>query len=663
MGRLCADKSAVGAINRPLHVSPHNFIHPHNRVPRSIGNLRADESEVGAINWPLHLYPDPQQRAGQPSAGMGAINRPLHVSLNGFVQGQKHVRNEGTFLIAALWLKFLALAILCILLLVACGSSGGGVRVTNKQVTEKEYSGYAGQVGSSTDTLAVSSAASSSVPASKAPAAILRVPERFPSIQAAVNAAKPYDMISIAPGIYYESVTVHTPHLTIRGRDRNTVILDGDFRLANGIEVLANDVVIENMTARHFVGNGFLWSGVTGYRASYVTAYANGDYGIFAYGSVEGQFDHDLAAGQPDSGFYIGYCHPCHAVITSVISENNALGYSGTNSGGDLIIENSIWRDNMSGIAPNTLDSEPNPPEADTTIINNLVENNNNFDAPAEALEYPTIGNGIVVTGGNNNRILNNRINGHIYYGILIVSNIDKHFWEPGGNVVENNVVTNSGVADLALAALSAGNNCFSNNQVARTVPPFLQFTHACGSFFAHGGGGDPSVAPILLSHFMQANLGRYKARDWKTVPAPSPQPGMPDPGSNPQGIFTTTEGQQFPMTLAPTSISPGLTLAGLGLSTPFFEIILGFYMYYLPLALYAAWVSVATWDIVRRSEMKGGARIGWLAVVYLIPVLGPIAYYLLGRSMIPRATRIALVIGAPIAYLAISALLLFFIS
>ena len=538
------------------------------------------------------------------------------------------------------WPGLIALALLCMLLLTACAGSDPSVQGSSVSVNN----GTVGQPG-------------------KAPSAILRVPEDYPTIQAAVNAAKPYALISIARGIYHEVVTVRTAHLTIRGRDRNGVILDGNFKLTNGFEVLADNVVLENMTARHFQANGFYWMGVKGFRASYLTAYANGDYGVYAYGSNTGQFDHDLAVGQPDSGFYIGYCHPCNAIITNVISEDNALGYSGTNAGGNLVIRDSIWRNNMSGIAPNTLDSEPDPPEADTTIINNLVENNNNFDAPSKALEYPSIGNGIVIGGGNNNHILNNRINGHIYYGILILPNIDQHFWQPSGNVTENNIITHSGVADLALSALSAGNNCFSDNKVARTSPPFLQFTHACGSLSARGGGGDPSVATVLLDHFMQANLGRYRVRDWKKVPAPVPQPGMPDPTIDPQGIFTTIDGRPLDMTVAATSISPGITLGGLGLATPFFEVILGFYMYYLPLALYAAWISVATWDIVRRGEMKGGTRIGWLAVVYFIPVLGPLAYYLFGKSEIPRLTRFALAIGAPIVYLIISVLLLLFIS
>jgi plastocyanin len=502
------------------------------------------------------------------------------------------------------------------------------------------------------------------------PHAILRVPEQFSTIQAAVNAAVAGDLVSIGPsnsldGTYHEAVRVNTPGITIRGRDRNKVILDGQYKLGDGFEVLANNVVIENMTARHFVGNGFYWTGVKGYRGSYLTAYNNGDYGIYSYSATDGQFDNSLAAGHPDSGFYIGACHPCNALITNVISEDNALGFSGTNAGGNLVISNSVWRNNMSGIDPNTLDSEPNPPQDGDTIINNLVENNNNFDAPAKVLEYPAIGNGIVLGGGNNNLVEGNRISGHKYYGIMVISNIDKNFWQPSGNSVKNNVITNSGVADLALASLSAGNNCFSGNTVSRTVPPFLQITHACDSIFARAGAGDLSSVVVLLDHFMQSNLGRFQARDWKAASPPTDviQPGMPDFTIDPQGIHTITEGTPIDMTPAPTTISPSITIGGLGLANPVLESILGFYMYLLPLSLYAVWLSIATWDLVRRSDMKSGARIGWMAIVYLIPILGPLAYYLFGRSEIPRSARLTIAFGIPITFLAISVLLLFTIS
>lgn len=113
----------------------------------------------------------------------------------------------------------------------------------------------------------------------------------------------------------------------------------------------------------------------------------------------------------------------------------------------------------------------------------------------------------------------------------------------------------------------------------------------------------------------------------------------------------------------APTTISPSITIGGSGFAYPVLELIPGFYMYLLPLSLYVVWLSLATWDLVRRSDIKSGARIGWLAIVYLIPVLGPLAYYLFGRSEIPRGARLTIAFGISITFLAISVLLLFTIS
>ena len=56
-------------------------------------------------------------------------------------------------------------------------------------------------------------------------------------------------------------MVVTTPYLTIRGMDRNDTILEGDFELANGIHVIeADGVAVENLTARHYLLNGFYWS-------------------------------------------------------------------------------------------------------------------------------------------------------------------------------------------------------------------------------------------------------------------------------------------------------------------------------------------------------------------------------------------------------------------
>jgi hypothetical protein len=300
-----------------------------------------------------------------------------------------------------------------------------------------EYHGAPGGFGMA-GTVLVGAAPTAEDPEPVAPPApgtgrTIAVPRDHPTIQAAVDAARPGDLILVAPGVYPEAVRVTTPYLTIRGLDRNRVILEGDFERPNGIHVLdADGVTVENLTARHYLLNGFYWIGVDGYRGSFLTAYNNGDYGLYAFDSVRGQFDHSYASGHPDSGFYIGQCDPCHALVTDVLAENNALGWSGTNASGDLVLANSEWRNNMAGIVPNTLDSEALPPQRAQTIVGNWVHDNNNRAAPALPGTYPAFGTGIALAGGVDNVVLRNLVENHERYGIVTFPNLDRNFWIPG---------------------------------------------------------------------------------------------------------------------------------------------------------------------------------------------------------------------------------------
>ncbi len=250
----------------------------------------------------------------------------------------------------------------------------------------------------------------------------IRVPKDHDTIQEAVCAAHIGDLVLVSPGIYREAVDVTTPYITIRGTNRNTVILDGGFKRENGVRVLGTDgVVVENMTARNFVSNGFFWTGSDYFRGSYLTAYRNGDYAIYAFDAYHGQFDHSYGGGSPDAGFYVGECFRCDTVIDHVVSENNGLGYSGTNSGGDLYILNSTFRNNRAGIVPNTGSYELCYPERESTIVGNLVYSNNNAEAPAIDIALLANGNGILVPGGVRNVIERNRVWDHQRTGIGLV--------------------------------------------------------------------------------------------------------------------------------------------------------------------------------------------------------------------------------------------------
>ena len=391
----------------------------------------------------------------------------------------------------------------------------------------------------------------------------------------------------------------------------------------------------------------------------YLTAYDNGDYGIYARTSRCGQFDHSYASGSPDSGFYIGECFPCDAVISHVVSERNALGYSGTNAGGNLIIRDSIWRYNGAGIAPNSLDTEKLAPQHGTTILNNLVTDNGNEGAPSFPLERPLLGAGIALPGGNLNYVAHNTVARNSAYGILVVGNIDRNFWLASGNVVVDNQVSASGIADLALAAPAGGDNCFSGNTGTRTLPPLLQVTHACGSPLARAGGGDPSITLRLLGAVNFVTGPNFHAPDYKTMPAPPNQDNMPNISAAPAAALT----EALPQTISglpaavPTGDASMLTPLGLN-GFSIVQILLSFYANFLPFALYAAWLAIALWDIATQEKTSGRARTGWALAVLAIPLLGPIAYYIVGGSALSRRFRLALLVGAPAIYLVLAVII-----
>jgi hypothetical protein len=404
--------------------------------------------------------------------------------------------------------------------------------------------------------------------------ATLSVPGDHDTIQAAVDAARPGDLILIEPGVYEEAVSVETDELTIRGTDRNEVILDGGFELDNGIRVVdASGVAIENMTARNYTYNGFFWTGVEGYRGSFLTTYRTGDYGIYAFDSVKGLIEHSYASGSPDAGVYIGQCYPCDAVIDDVVSEHNGLGYSGTNAGGDLYIVNSTFRYNRAGIVPNSGSYELCYPERETTIVGNLVYDNNQADSPAIDVALTAMGNGILPAGGVANVIERNRVWDHDVTGIGLVpfpeegandvvpppehddrpcseakgqptadpADIpDTVLWHPRDNRVVGNVVEDSRLADIAVGTLgdvSGLGNCFSDNEHATSAPVDLEALAPCDGA---GSGGDWAAGALDFGPFLAE---KPPSGDYKTSPVPADQENMPDAETAPARPATDAPG------------------------------------------------------------------------------------------------------------------------
>lgn len=123
----------------------------------------------------------------------------------------------------------------------------------------------------------------------------IRVPDDVPTLQLAIGRAAPGDTIVLAAGTYPGgNVVPPDKHdITIRGVDRNDVVLDGADRRRNGIVVHADGVAILNLSAHNFMRNGLYWEGADRFRASYVTIWNVGGYGIYAEDSEQGVLDND----------------------------------------------------------------------------------------------------------------------------------------------------------------------------------------------------------------------------------------------------------------------------------------------------------------------------------------------------------------------------------
>lgn len=493
------------------------------------------------------------------------------------------------------------------------------------------------------------------------------VPGDYPTIQAAVDAAEPGDLVLIEEGTYRESVDVRTPGVTIRGVDRNEVIIDGEFERANGIQALFTDgVVVENLTTMNHTLNGVFWSGVRGYRSSYVTAINNGDYGIYAFDSGDGLFEHSYASGSPDASFYIGQCKPCDAVITDSIGEYSGLGYSGSNASNGIYVVNNVFRYNGTGASPNSLDGELLPPAEGAVVAGNLFHDNGYGDFPHKTAQWATQGMGVALSGTVDSLIVNNRIFNHPLSGIQVFPMVDDNVYMPERNTVTGNVVKGSGLGDLTLAGMAGSGNCFAGNDIGWTMPAALQVQQPC----------DGLRFPALWQlGALSAQFGRLIERNlelapdvfYGDMPHPPDQPQMPGGDDAPVipavNVFADAKPDldsiavpDMPSDLEVTQ-QKGFNIMGVTFASTIGAFI-GLYAYVLPLVLYAAWVVIAVWEIItRRDDLGRGAGIGWILIILVVPFLGVIAYYIFGKSQIPAAYRWVLLAGGMGAYLVFLAL------
>jgi hypothetical protein len=327
----------------------------------------------------------------------------------------------------------------------------------------------------------------------------------YTTVAAAVAAAQPGDWILVAPGDYHEQmdhapggeqpsggagVELNKADLHLRGMDRNQVVVDGtkpgapqcsnkagDQDLGpldsssqpsgrNGVEAFkVSGVTIENLTVCNFLtgdqgaGNQIWWNGGDGtgtinmgsYSGAYLSATTTyfetgqpqGEYGIFvSNANGPGLIDHTYASNMADSDYYVGACPDCNVTLDDAHAQNSALGYSGTNSGGHLVIQNSEFDHNKTGVSTNSQNNDDAPSPQDGAcppgltgptgtsscwlFTKNDVHDNNNPTTPSSgSADLGPPGTGIVVGGGRNDIIEGNTFTNNGSWAVLTVPFID----------------------------------------------------------------------------------------------------------------------------------------------------------------------------------------------------------------------------------------------
>ena len=325
------------------------------------------------------------------------------------------------------------------------------------------------------------------------------------TIQAAVDAADPGDIIVVPPGTYQESVLVTTDELTIQGS--SAAILDAS-GFPDGIHVGADGWVmgpddvptcppiavrhftLRGLTIRNADQNGVFLSGVEGYTLTHGTYLDNGDYGLFPECSHQGSIAFNTVHGGADACIYVG--NDVGASITDNHATGCTLGIEIENSR-DLVVRRNRVTDNTAGLLAIVNPLLPRPTTENLLIEQNVIVRNNrpNQSVEPELAMIPS-GTGMLNVGSDMLIIRGNVVADHDTFGLVIAQNpraaedprIEPH---PDGNQVQRNVVLGNGRhpvdtlpgGDIVYDGSGTG-TCFAHNLFTSATPANIEELFPC---------------------------------------------------------------------------------------------------------------------------------------------------------------------------------------
>lgn len=345
---------------------------------------------------------------------------------------------------------------------------------------------------------------------------VIRVPSDAPTISDAVEQVSEGGMVLVEPGTYHESVLIETPGVTLRGTDRNAVVIDGEGLRANGVQVIADGVRVQNLTVVNHTFNGVLVTGMhdengplarnlDGYErldpekfpplerfeVDHVTSSNNGLYGIYAFNAHDGVIRDSYASGSSDAGIYVGQCEQCGILVQGNVAENNAIGYENANASDSVAVVGNRFTGNRVGLTLLSWYQEAFLPQRAVTVVGNLIADNAAAESPAHA--NGAFGVGVGLSGANDNVFERNLIAGNPSTGLQLVNTEDL---ASSGNDFTGNAFRENGVdvADVSSARAPSQSTCLDDLAGLTMLPSDL----AAGCDGSPVAGVDPSALPAL---------------------------------------------------------------------------------------------------------------------------------------------------------------------
>lgn len=325
-------------------------------------------------------------------------------------------------------------------------------------------------------------------PSSRAATGRTHVVKPGHSIQAAVNAARPGDVIQLKAGRYDGGVLVRK-RLTIRGVGDKTVLRPGGtdhcakaYVRGMGICVVGRakhpvkGVTIKKLSVRKFPASGVFGNYTDRLTVEHVLAEKNNDYGIAEFNSTRGRFVRNRTVdNRHEAGLYIGdIANARGAVVAKNHSSGNALGLLIRHARHIKVWGNTIVR-NCTGIA--LVDDGQPGGQGNTKIWKNRVSKNNRSCSPHE--QVPALhGTGILFFGGDHNTIKKNTIKrnrGKLPYsgGVVLFPGVPPKNRPAHHNLIKANHVRGNAPHDLVDKSGSKTNR-FRRNSCRTSSPPGL---------------------------------------------------------------------------------------------------------------------------------------------------------------------------------------------